>query len=205
MSYPPFPFSGYDPVRSGPPVPPQPPVPRPAPFWRRLVARLIDFAIAFPLAFVLVLPIVVMMAPVWMALGASDIDDWEGRIWGPVAAAMCLFLSFVVLELFLLVNRDGQTLGKGLMRIRVVRVDERPLTVGASFVRLVLLFAVNWFWHEVNVLLLLANMVAVTADRRRRRAAHDWAARTQVVMADRRPIRFADVRLMAPKFSVTKR
>jgi hypothetical protein len=48
-------------------------------------------------------------------------------------------------------------------------------------------------------------MIAVTADRRRRRAAHDWAARTQVVMADRRPIRFADVKLMAPKISMTKR
>ena len=96
------------------------------------------------------------------------------------------FRSFVVLELFLLVNRHGQTLGKGLMRIRVIRVDERPLTVGASFIRLVVLFA-------------------VTVDRRRRRAAHDWAARTQVVMADRRSIKLADLKLMAPKISVSKR
>jgi uncharacterized RDD family membrane protein YckC len=116
---------------------------RPAPFWRRLVARLIDFAIAFPLAFVLVLPVVVVLAPIWMALGTSGIDDWENRIWGPIGGAVCLFLSFVVLELFLLVNRNGQTLGKGLMRIQVVRVDERPLTVGASAIRLAVLFGVN--------------------------------------------------------------
>jgi uncharacterized RDD family membrane protein YckC len=199
VSHPPFPFPGFDPVQ------PVPPVLRPAPFWRRLVARLIDFAIAFPLAFVLVLPVVVVLAPIWLALGASDIDDWGDRIWGPIGGSVCLFLSFVVLELFLLVNRNGQTLGKGLMRIRVVRVDERPLTVGASAVRLAVLFGVNWFWHEVNVFLLLANMVAVTVDRRRRRAAHDWAARTRVVMADRRSIKFADVKLMAPKISMTKR
>jgi uncharacterized RDD family membrane protein YckC len=181
------------------PVPPRPPL-RAAPFWRRLVARLIDFAIALPLAFVLVLPIVVVLAPVWIALGRSGIDDWEDRVWGPIGASVCLFLSFIALELFLLVNRQGQTLGKGLVRIRVVRVDERPLTVTASFVRLVVLFAVNWIWHPVNMLLVLANVVAVTVDRRYRRAAHDYAARTRVVMADRRSIKFADMKLMAPRF-----
>ncbi len=198
MSDPHFSFPNYDP---GPP----PPALRAAPFWRRLVARIIDFAIALPLAFVLVVPVVVVLAPIWMGLSHSGIDDWQDRLWGPIGGSACLFLAFVALELFLLVNRQGQTLGKGLMRIRVIRVDERPLTVGASFIRLVVLFAVNWIWHPVNVFLLLANMIAVTVDRRYRRAAHDHAARTRVVMADRRSIKFADVKLMAPKISVTKR
>jgi uncharacterized RDD family membrane protein YckC len=188
----------YDPLR------PAPPAVRPAPFWRRLVARIIDFTIAFPLAFVLVIPIVLILAPIWMALSQSRIDDWEDRIWGPIGGSVCLFMAFIALELFLLVNRQGQTLGKGLMRIRVVRVDERPLTLRASSVRLLVLFGVNWFWHPINVFLLLGNMIAVTADRQKRRAAHDYAARTRVVMADRRSIKFADLKLMAPKVSVTK-
>jgi uncharacterized RDD family membrane protein YckC len=181
MTSPSFYFPNYDPIR------PEPPLIRPAPFWRRLVARLIDFAIALPLAFVLVIPVVIIMAPVWLGLSGSGIDDWENRIWGPVGGSVCLFLSFVVLELFLLVNRSGQTLGKGLMRIKVIRTDERPLTVVNSSARL------------------LANMLAVTADRKFRRAAHDYAARTRVVMAGRRPIKFADVKLMAPKVNMSKR
>jgi uncharacterized RDD family membrane protein YckC len=199
MTSPSFYFPNYDPIR------PAPPLIRPAPFWRRLLARLIDFAIALPLAFLLVIPVVIIMAPVWLGLSGSGIDDWENRIWGPIGGSVCLFLSFVVLELFLLVNRNGQTLGKGLMRIKVIRTDERPLTVLNSSARLLVLFGINWFWHPINVLLLLGNMLAVTVDRKFRRAAHDYAARTRVVMADRRPIKFADVKLMAPKVSMSKR
>lgn len=72
------------------------------------------------------------------------------------------------------------------------------LRVRDSAIRLFLLFLLNWFWHPINVTTLFLNVIAVTADRRRRRAFHDYAARTRVVMADRRKIKFADMKLMAP-------
>lgn len=196
--------SQYSPVR---PVDPQA---RPAPFWRRLVARIIDFCIALPLAFVLVVPVTLLFSPLLVTVsgdvesGESGLpfsagsEEWSENVWGPIGASICLFLAFIALELFLLVNRQGQTLGKGLMKIRVVRVDGRPLRVRDSAVRLLLLFLLNWFWHSINVAALFLNVIAVTADRKRRRAVHDYAARTRVVMADRRKIKFADMKLMAP-------
>jgi uncharacterized RDD family membrane protein YckC len=84
----------------------------PAPFWRRAVARLIDLAICLPLTFaclIVVIPVTLILAP-FMS------DD----AWAAFAAFLCYFLAYALVEYFLLRRRSGQTLGKGLLGLRVV-------------------------------------------------------------------------------------
>lgn len=65
--------------------------------------------------------------------------------WLTFLAAICYFLVYVGLEVHLLACRDGQTLGKGLMDLRVVPADTGselhvPLVVGQDAVRMLLIF-----------------------------------------------------------------
>lgn len=84
----------------------------PAPFWRRVAARFIDLSICLPLTFaclIVVVPLTLILAP-FMS------DD----AWASFAAFLCYFTAYALVEYFLLRRRSGQTLGKGLLGLRVV-------------------------------------------------------------------------------------
>lgn len=70
-------------------------------------------------------------------------------------------------EVYLLTGLAGLTLGKRLLRLRVLRLDGKP---------------VGFVWALVRTLLLLAVIPAVVTDRDRR-GLHDRAANTVVVRA----------------------
>lgn len=107
MSVPPYQPPSYE---TYPTVPP--PMFVPAPFWRRLLARLIDFAIAVPITFVAIVPVFVVMLPVLLLA--------EGDAATSVGAFTCFLIAYALIEYFLLRRRSGQTLGKGLLGLRVV-------------------------------------------------------------------------------------
>jgi uncharacterized RDD family membrane protein YckC len=188
-----------------------------APFWRRLLARVLDLAFALVLTFVLVIPVSLLMFP-FMPL----VDrDW----WTSVGAATCYFLAYVALESFLLVRRRGQTLGKGLMGLRVIssRHSAAPnVTLQAALSRLVVLFlpfvlvslaganpgsAIMQSLGNLAFVALIVSLVLAALAWSYRRALHDYASGTRVVAAPRRKVVLRDdLRMMVPgKVDLTKR
>lgn len=188
-----------------------------APFWRRLLARLLDLAFALALTFILIIPVGLLMFPF---IPLVDRDWWAG-----VGAATCYLLAYVALESFLLVRRQGQTLGKGLMGLRVVpvRVHAAPhLTLPAALSRLVVLFVPFVVMSlaggndassaldalaNVAIVTLIASLILAALRWSYGRALHDYAAGTRVVKAAKRGIVLRqDLRMMVPsKVDMTKR
>lgn len=192
---------------------------QPAPFFRRLAARLIDLALALVMTFVIAIPVAIVYGLTAQLLGDG--------LWLALAVAFCYFLAYVGLEVYLLVRRDGQTLGKGLMGLRVVPVDSEselraPLVVSQAAVRMLLIFlpfvlasaaggapgnAVLNALASFGLLTLLVSLVLAAIPTRRKQTLHDLLGRTRVVAAPKRRIEWQqDVRMMVPgKVDMTKR
>ena len=192
---------------------------QPAPFFRRLAARLIDLAFALLATFVIGIPVGVVYALTAGLLG-------EGA-WLALLVAVCYFLAYVGLEVFLLVRRDGQTLGKGLVGLQVVRADAQdelrtPLVIGQAALRMLLIFlpfvlasaaggspgnALLDALASLGFLTLLISLVLAAVPTTRKRTLHDLLGRTRVVTAPKRRIEWQqDVRMMVPgKVDMTKR
>ncbi|WP_214406835.1 RDD family protein [Pseudonocardia lacus] len=186
---------------------------RPAPFPRRLAARLIDLAFSLVLTFALVIPFSLVLVLVRPTL--EPLLGRQGLI--TVFVVVCYFLAYVGMEVYLLARRGGQTLGKGLMGLRVVvAADARPpaVALGAATVRMLLIFMpfvlmsaagadpdVGWLdsLAVVGALSLLASLLLAGFGGARRRAVHDLAAGTRVVRADKRGVDLRqDLRMMVP-------
>jgi uncharacterized RDD family membrane protein YckC len=187
-----------------------------APFWRRLLARLLDLAFALILTFVLVIPVAILMLPF---VPLVDRDLWAG-----FAAATCYFLAYVALESFLLVRRRGQTLGKGLMGLRVIssRQGAADVTLPAALSRLVVLFlpfvlgslagrdpdsTIMGALGNLGFVALIVSLVLAALAWSYRRALHDYASGTRVVAAPKRKVVLRDdLRMMVPgRVDLTKR
>jgi uncharacterized RDD family membrane protein YckC len=189
----------------------------PAPFWRRLLARLLDLIFALALTFILVIPVVLLMFP-FVPLVDQD-------LWATIAAGACYFLAYIALEFFLLVRRGGQTLGKGLMGLRVVSSGSGAISnvmVPAALARLVVLFVpfvllsvaggdpgstVKGLMGNLAIVALLVSLVLAALPVLYRRALHDYLSNTRVVTAPKRKVAFReDVRMMLPgKIDMRKR
>lgn len=194
----------------------------PAPFFRRLAARVLDLAFCLPLTFLVAIPIsIVIVYPATLIAGESHKD----AVYGP-AAALCYFIAYVGVEVFLLIRRDGQTLGKGLLGLRVIPADEwaRPrLALSGAVIRMLIIFlpfvllsisgsdpdatalkALAW----VGILSVVASLILAAIPRSgTRRALHDLAAGSRVVRAPKRKIEWKqDLVMMVPgKIDMTKR
>lgn len=109
--------------------------------------------------------------------GPQDLD----RIFYPFFLAGILFLALVILQIVLL-SRDGQTVGKKIVGVRIVGpTDDRP----AGFVRAV---ALRGFVHAFlvgipgfGILYLLVDSLSIFRDDRR--CLHDHIAGTRVIKA----------------------
>jgi uncharacterized RDD family membrane protein YckC len=92
----------------------------------------------------------------WLACSFIAVFTLRSQLWAyPIFAA----------EVYVLTALTGFTLGKRLLRLRVLRLDGKP---------------VGFVWALVRTLLLLAVIPAVVTDRDRR-GLHDRAANTVVV------------------------
>lgn len=191
-----------------------------APFRRRLAARILDLAFCLVLTFVVAVPVAVLLVPFALLVGDVGRDLLAG--W---AAALCYFIAYVGLEVFLLVRREGQTLGKGLFGIRVVQVDEwaRPgLSRWHAVVRMLLIFLPFVFLSAAGsnpdngVLAVLVwlglasfaiSLLMAALPFGKRRVIHDFAAGSRVVRAAKRKIDLrTDLPMLMPgRVDLTKR
>ncbi|MGC4994430.1 RDD family protein [Nocardia salmonicida] len=172
-----------------------------APFLRRLAARLIDLAVCLALTFLIALP---MSLPV--VLTAMAIGETHENVVYSVGAWLCYFAAYIGLEVFLLVRRDGQTLGKGLLGLQVVPADAwaRPgLGLRQAAVRMLIIFLPFFFMSVagsnpdssvLNALALIGfgifavSCVLAMVTENGRRAVHDLATGTRVVRAATRRV-----------------
>ncbi|MFH5207418.1 RDD family protein [Antrihabitans spumae] len=194
----------------------------PAPFLRRLGARVLDLLICLPLTFLVAIPVsIVIVFPAVLIAG----DSHKDAVYGP-AAALCYFIAYVGVEVFLLIRRDGQTLGKGLFGLRVVPAAEwaRPgLPIRAAVIRMLIIFLPFVFLSVaggnpdvaafdvlawVGILSVVASLILAAIPRSGlRRSLHDLAASSRVVRAPRRKIELKqDLSMMLPgRIDMTKR
>jgi uncharacterized RDD family membrane protein YckC len=182
-----------------------------APFFRRLAARLIDLGFSLVLTFLLVIP-----GSIILAIAGPFLEPLLGRptLIG-IAVIICYFTAYVGLEVFLLVRRQGQTLGKGLMGLRVVSsTTGHAVSPAPAVIRMLLIFlpfvfasiaggnpdaAVADLLASIGFLALLASLVLAAIPSAQRRTVHDLAAGSRVVRAAKRRIDFKqDVRMLVP-------
>ncbi|WP_431971965.1 RDD family protein [Nocardia sp. bgisy134] len=172
-----------------------------APFFRRFVARLLDLAFCLLLTFVIAIPVGILLIPITLVTTEAN----EGVIYG-AAAWLCYFIAYVGLEVFLLIRREGQTLGKGLLGLRVVPAGEwaRPrLELLPAASRMLIIFLPFVFMSlsgsnpesdilevisVLGLLTLIASFFLAAVPVGKRRAVHDLAARSRVVRAAKRKI-----------------
>jgi uncharacterized RDD family membrane protein YckC len=136
---------------------------------RRIAAALIDIGIMFVL--------LALVAGIFGNDTAGDASVEDKIRGGPSLLFLALmFAYFCVLE-----KQSGQTVGKRVMKLRVVGVDGGPPAIGAVLIRN-LVRVVDWlpFFYLVGAITVFA-----TGERRVRLG--DVAAKTRVVAADAPP------------------
>jgi uncharacterized RDD family membrane protein YckC len=132
---------------------------RPAGFWIRFVALVID-------GFFLLLVQAVLIGLGWLLWG-------EGTRSGTAVAVATHLFNWIISNVYTIVFhwRWGQTFGKMLMQIRVVRMDGGPLSLGQSIGR--------YFATILSTLTLGIGFIMAGA-RSDKRALHDLLAGTRV-------------------------
>jgi uncharacterized RDD family membrane protein YckC len=127
-------------------------------FWIRVVAHVIDWL------FLLLIQIVLWSVGWAVGSGAGS--------WRAVGTATQLFNSIISPLYFIVFHfRWGQTFGKMLMQIRVVRMDGGSLTLGQSIGR--------YFATFLSILILFIGFI-MAGLRSDKRALHDLLAGTRV-------------------------
>lgn len=191
-----------------------------APFFRRLAARLLDLAFCLVLTFIVAIPVSILWIPFGMVTEGTNEDVVYG-----IGAAVCYFIAYVGLEVFLLIRRDGQTPGKGLLGLRVVPAEEATaprLSLVPAVTRMLIIFmpfvflSLSGGFPESGILNALAmvgllsfvvSLALAAIPAARRRALHDLAAGSRVVRAAKRKIDLkSDLPMVLPgKLDMTKR
>ncbi len=158
------------------------PVPVRPPFWRRIFALLIDS---------------LLLGIFGNLLGLAFFDSFvQLGNWGRLIGFVVAVPYFGLLNSALL---GGQTLGKRIMRIKVVSLDGSPLPIAKSLLRAVVLYApffVNQLpvtqVGEVNPLMVVISLVLLAGlaiiylfifNRPSRRSLHDLVAGSVVIRA----------------------
>ncbi|MEU5759968.1 RDD family protein [Nocardia sp. NPDC047648] len=172
-----------------------------APFFRRLAARLLDLTFCLLLTFVIAIPVGILLVPITLlTTEAREAMIYESAAW------LCYFIAYVGLEVFLLIRRDGQTLGKGLLGLRVIPSGEwaRPrLELLPAASRMLIIFLpfvfmslagsnpdaaiLNWI-AVIGFLALIVSFFLAAIPSGKRLALHDLATGSRVVRAAKRKI-----------------
>ena len=130
----------------------------PAQRWRRLAAWIIDLPLS-PAAFV-------------VGILSADMG-------GPAIATVALLVLGIagVPYQVALLRREGQTVGKFLLRIRIV--DEETGVKGTVFSNIVLRYFVNWLLTLIPPYVVIDHAFIFAKNRR---CVHDYLAGTKVVL-----------------------
>ena len=146
--------------------------------WERLGAALID-GLAVPL--VIYLPVIVVGAPMMiLALSRHDVPQFTASIIAACGVSFLLAIAATVITI-LWVSRYGQTIGKRIVGVKVVRTNGTKAGIGRIF----------WLRNVVNVLPALIPVIGglyglvdiLFIFSESRRCIHDMIADTKVVKA----------------------
>ncbi|SHG19349.1 RDD family protein [Ornithinibacillus halophilus] len=131
-------------------------------FWMRFWAYIIDWIVVFSVSGILLVPFKFLNDGMAIEVGLWTLQG--------ILATIIFYLYFLLMTKFL-----GQTLGKMILGIRVVREDEQPL----SWMDLLFREVVGRFLHRVFWFTsLLYITVAFTGEKQ---GVHDIVANTRVV------------------------
>lgn len=136
--------------------------------WRRLVAGIVDGLIVYAVTWLLTAPVLGFRTMYEGSLARQTVAN--------LVAGVVAFLYYVLQH-----GRWGQTLGKRVMSLRVVRADDAgPISYGQAAWRLLFAYLVSLATCGVGGLI---DVAWILWDRRRQ-ALHDKVARTVVVQAE---------------------
>lgn len=147
---------------------------RKAGFWIRLAAWIADLACLF-----LIIIALTFVALTTIYLGGQlggEINDLVIALAGYTSATIVLFSGVVYFTIF--VGSCGQTPGKMLFHLKVVRVNGQEITYGEAFLR-------SLYW--MLSLLLFGLGFLMIAWTRHKRAMHDMLAGTSVIRLQHAP------------------
>jgi uncharacterized RDD family membrane protein YckC len=148
---------------------------RVAGFWRRAAAFLIDAVIigaCLQVVAVFIALIIGERLPAWREVGVDYVVELA-LSGGPMVSTALLCAGFVSLFYYLWFHAlGGQTLGKRLLKIRVINQFGRPLGFACATMRLLGYF--------LSGIMLSLGFIWIAFDREKR-GLHDWLAGTYVV------------------------
>jgi uncharacterized RDD family membrane protein YckC len=149
-----------------------------AAFWRRVLARLLDSLAVFWIEFALV----VMGAAFWVAPLTDRIHPGP---WGRAFVATITYAVFLVIYEVVFITANGQTPGKDLLKIKVVRVVDGETPTLNQALRRSLVHAALCVVPKAWLASLAQFAVGLTSLRSpMRRSLADHVAGTQVVYFD---------------------
>ncbi|MER5497981.1 MULTISPECIES: RDD family protein [unclassified Streptomyces] len=173
--YDPGPYGGGGPYGGADPLAGMPPLGEPG---KRILARLVDFLI-------ISIPLYLISLP-WG--GVVEVTDDDGNVFNQTYSGHQLVWSLIGLVAYVaydtyFTHKDGRTLGKRLMKLRVAMLDDgRVPDTGTSFLRAVVLWlpallCCPCLWWLINIVLMFT-------DKPYRQGLQDKAAKTVVVQTD---------------------
>lgn len=144
-------------------------------FWRRGVAYLFDKLVLYSIYLLLVL-----FEAQFLTLPYASRPDVPAGLWGEMDGPFLIghFLIFIVLGMAYFTYfhaSTGQTPGKALMNLRVIRDNGRNLTYGIAFLR--------WIGYQISRIPFYLGFIWIGIDGRKQ-GWHDKIAGTLVVIAD---------------------
>lgn len=147
-------------------------------WWRRVGAQIIDSLIVGVPAFVAAGILVVITIRDVEELSGSDFDRIQ--IYGTVISIVTASIYYC----WMMSATNGQTLGKKVTDIRVVREDGKPVTVGFAFQRQILVMQLLFGWLAAILLYIptLLNYLWPLWDSGNQ-ALHDKIVKSRVVIA----------------------
>ncbi|PRH76024.1 RDD family protein [Streptomyces solincola] len=146
-----------------------------APIGRRIMARLVDWVIvAIPLA------IIGIPFDIYRRVTDEDVADvWTSSSTGQVVFQLITIVAYVAYDTFFH-RRNGQTLGKRLMGLRVGMLnDGRVPDTNAALIRAIVLWLPALICCACLWPLLI--LILILVDKPYRQGLHDKAAKTVVV------------------------
>ncbi|HUO60470.1 MAG TPA: RDD family protein [Candidatus Acidoferrales bacterium] len=140
-----------------------------ASFWRRVAAQAIDFCGGAALSTVVAVPLIWLVESLHDAFG---VPEFKARLIAGVLVFFEWLLVGLILEAQATASRSGATLGKRLLKVRVVCDDGSPVSASQAVAR-----------HSAKFLSAFALMVGfvICCFNRRHQCLHDLAAGTIVV------------------------
>ncbi len=148
-------------------------------FWRRLWAYMVD-------KFILYLISLILFLIGLIAMGLGGVSPWSIVMTGDLPRGMGLFMALYLMTALLMDmvyyiwfhGTVGQTLGKRLLGLRVIRISGEKMTLGIAFLR--------WVGSLVSGIFFFLGFLWIAFDGRKQ-GWHDKIAATLVVRAWNEP------------------